>query len=32
MTAETCWALFWTTGVPEYYAMYREFQETAAPE
>ncbi len=30
MTAETCWALFWATGVPEYYALYREFLEAAA--
>lgn len=32
MTANTCWTLFWTTGAPEYYAMYREFLETNAPE
>lgn len=30
MTAETCWNLFWITGAPEYYAMYREFVEAAA--
>jgi|GEM_PF-2173985 len=27
MTAETCWTLFWATGVPECYALYREFME-----
>lgn len=30
MTAETCWTLFWVTGAPEYYALYREFLGAAA--
>jgi|ADurb_H2B_02_Slu_FD_contig_41_2825832_length_339_multi_4_in_0_out_0_1 hypothetical protein len=30
MTEEICWALFWVTGAPEYYALYREFMEALA--
>lgn len=28
MTAEFYWNLFWKTGAPEYYAMYRDLMET----
>lgn len=30
MTAETCWTLFWVTGAPEYYELYREIVEATA--
>lgn len=30
MTAELCWALFWATGAPESYVLYRELLESEA--
>lgn len=30
MTAQDCWALFWATGAPEYYALYRALADASA--
>lgn len=31
MTAQICWNLFWATGAPEYYALYRGLTGASVP-